>query len=100
MAHGIGSRLSRAEHEVTIQTRDLTKAENLAAELGKNAQANALDSEIVGGIVILAIPFIAYKEVIKAHPELDGKIVVDISNPIDWEKMEFIRPEDSSATEE
>lgn len=55
-----------------------------------------------GQIVILAVPYPALAEVLAAHAEhLDGKVVVDITNPLDFATFDSLTvPADSSATAE
>src|SRR5690606_24395934 len=49
----------------------------------------------------LALPYPAIPEVIEKHGEqLAGKIVVDISNPLDMQTFELIPPADSSGVED
>lgn len=57
------------------------------------------DKPVTGEIVVLAVPFPAVAEVIAARaPELAGKVVVDITNPVDFATFDgLIVPADSSA---
>ena len=89
MARGIGTRLVTGGHTVTIMDRHPEKARALAEELtgkgGKGAKAEgaALGSRIQDEIVFLAIPYGATSEVIEnLGKQLDGKIVIDITNPL------------------
>jgi NADPH-dependent F420 reductase len=54
---------------------------------------------VTGDIVILAVPYPAVADVIAAHgDQLDGKVVVDITNPLDFETFDGLTvPADSSA---
>lgn len=55
----------------------------------------------LGDIIVLAIPYDAVASVLEAHKaELAGKIIVVITNHVDFRKMEsLIVPADSSASE-
>lgn len=55
-----------------------------------------------GAVVVLAVPYAAVPSIIEANKEaLTGKILVDISNPVNFENMdELVTPVDSSAAEE
>lgn len=55
-----------------------------------------------GDVVVLAVPYAALPSIIEANKEaLTGKILVDISNPVNFENMdELVTPVDSSAAEE
>ncbi|GAA5164378.1 NADPH-dependent F420 reductase [Ornithinimicrobium tianjinense] len=57
---------------------------------------------VAGEIVVLAVPFPAVDEVIAQRPgQLDGKIVVDITNPLNFETFDsLVVPADSSAAQE
>lgn len=55
-----------------------------------------------GDVVVLAVPYAAVPSIIEANKEaLTGEILVDISNPVNFENMdELVTPVDSSAAEE
>jgi len=83
MARGIATRLLAGGHTVTITAKDATKAEALAAGLTGDVRAG--DDTVVDGaeVVVLAVPFEAAKELAAAYgPRLNGKILIDISNPV------------------
>ncbi len=89
MGRGIGTRLVSGGHNVTLMDRDPQKAKTLAQELsgkaakGAKAQDAALGSPIEDEIVILAIPYGATGQVIESlGQKLDGKIIIDITNPL------------------
>jgi len=56
----------------------------------------------LGDVVVLAVPYPAVSDVLAARGEtLAGKIVVDITNPLDFETFDSLTvPADSSATAE
>ena len=58
------------------------------------------DKALTGEIVVLAVPYGAVAEVIAQRgAELAGKVVVDITNPVDFETFDsLVVPADSSAT--
>jgi hypothetical protein len=58
------------------------------------------DKPITGDIVVLAIPYATVDDVLTRRSEsLAGKIVVDITNPIDFQTFDaLLVPADSSAT--
>ena len=61
-----------------------------------------LATQVTGDIVVLAVPYPAIPEVIAQRGEsLAGKIVVDITNPLDFETFDsLVVPGDSSAAAE
>jgi len=100
MGRGIGTRVVAGKHALTILDKDGGKAEQLAKELG-GAIGGALLNTIKGDIVIFALPYAAIPAVIKEQSEqLAGKILVDISNPVDFKTFELIPPPGSSGAEE
>jgi len=84
----IGSRLARnlttGGQMVIVADKTLAKAEKLATELGRNAEAMPVADAIAkADVIILAIYFDAIKQLIGTHHSaLASKIVVDPSNPI------------------
>jgi 8-hydroxy-5-deazaflavin:NADPH oxidoreductase len=101
MARGIGTRAGVGGHAVELLGRDREKAEKLAAELGNDATAGTVGDPISGDIVVLAVPYPAVGDLLAAYgDQLDGKVVVDITNPIDFSTFEPIVPADGSAAQE
>lgn len=101
MAHGIGTRIVAGKHNLTIYNRDEKKAKEIAVKLGSNVAGKALGNTITGAVVIFTLPYPAISEVIEKYKDqLAGKILVDISNPVDFQTFELIPPADSSGAEE
>lgn len=91
MARGISTRLLAGGHDVTLYNPDRSDAEKLAAELhasapdgGRVGPAAGLPEAIAGSeVVILAAPYAANLQTAREQGgALDGKVVVDISNPL------------------
>ena len=63
---------------------------------------DATDTRVTGDVVVLAVPYGAIKDVIAQRGEqLAGKVVVDITNPLDFETFDsLVVPSDSSAASE
>ncbi len=63
---------------------------------------NDLDTPVTGDVVVLAVPYPAVADVIAQRGEqLAGKIVVDITNPLNFETFDSLEvPADSSAAAE
>ena len=63
-----------------------------AAEIGDHLQ---------GDVVVLAIPYTAVDDVLGAYAgQLDGKVVVDITNPVDFSAFTLLHPGAGSAAQE
>ncbi|KAE8763146.1 NADP oxidoreductase [Georgenia thermotolerans] len=101
MARGIATRALAAGHDVQVLARDEAKAAALAGELG-GATSGAQTAPITGEIVVLALPYDANLAVAgERRDDLAGKVVVDISNPVDFATFDrLVTPDDSSAAQE
>jgi predicted dinucleotide-binding enzyme len=97
MARGIGTRVVEGGNELELVARNRETGEALASELG----ATMADSPS-GEVVVLALPYDAVADVVATHGDaLRGKVVVDITNPVDWSTFDgLVTPSDSSAAEE
>jgi 8-hydroxy-5-deazaflavin:NADPH oxidoreductase len=89
MGRGIGHVLMRGGHSVKIVDRDPEKAEHLAEELrsaaegGATVEAAGPSAEVPGEVVILAVYYPGDLEIVRELGEkLAGKVVVNISNPL------------------
>lgn len=105
MGRGIGTRLAAGGHEVQILAPTAEHASALANDLGGNGASvtsGGLDDQIAGEVVVLATPYAAAIEFAQSRGhELRGKIVVDITNPVDFSTFDrLVTPADSSAAEE
>lgn len=89
-----------------IGTGNMSQAiASVAAKGGHSVQQlgqSDLDTAITGEIVVLAVPYPAVSTVIAQRGEqLAGRIVVDITNPLDFETFDsLVVPADSSAAAE
>jgi NADPH-dependent F420 reductase len=102
MGRGIGKRAVAGGNEVEIVDRNPEDARSLADELGDLATAVEPDGELGGELVILAVYYGSIAEAVEQYRDrLQGKVVVEISVPLDWESMDgFVIPPDTSAAEE
>jgi NADPH-dependent F420 reductase len=101
MGRGIGTRALAGGHEIEIVDNDQAEANALADELGGSATAG--DKTSIGGeIVVLAVYYPATLAAVEEYgDQLADRVVVDISNPIDFETMDGLAvPPDSSGAEE
>jgi predicted dinucleotide-binding enzyme len=80
----VATNLIRGNRPIILADRTFEKADALAQKLGTSAQAATIaDAVKQADIVVLAIYFDPIKEFLKTYAkELEGKIVVDPSNPI------------------
>ena len=89
MGRGIGHRLVAGGNDVTVVDRDPEEAGRLAEELraaaqgGATVEAEGPGAELRGEVVILAVYYPGPLELARELGErLAGKVVVDISNPL------------------
>ena len=99
----LGKLFSLADHQVTIGSRSLQRAEQVAATLGENVtgktyQEVAKDVEVV----VLATPWLenATIESINELGDLSGKIIVDCTNPLAADYMSNTLGHTTSSSEE
>jgi len=97
MARAIATRVLAGGNEVELIGRNRAAVEALAGELGAS-----VGDAVSGEAVVLAVPYDAAADVVAEHRDaLRGKVVVDITNPVDWSTFEgLVTPSDSSAAEE
>jgi len=105
MARGLATRLLAGKADVQILAPTLEHATSLAAELsggGGSATGAGMQQPLAGQVVILATPYQAALDVAATRAdELTDKIVVDITNPVDWASFDrLVTPPESSAAEE
>lgn len=102
MGRGIGTRVVAGGHDLEILDRDPAEARKLAAALGGGATALDDASGIAGDVVVLAMYYPGIKDAAREYAdELDGKVVIDITNPIDtgtWDRL--ATPPGTSSAEE
>jgi NADPH-dependent F420 reductase len=93
-------------HISIIGTGNMGQAISAVAARGGNTvelfDTGDADKPVTGDIVVLAVPYPAVDDIIsKRGAQLAGKIVVDITNPLDFETFDSLTvPADSSAAAE
>jgi 8-hydroxy-5-deazaflavin:NADPH oxidoreductase len=93
MARGIATRALAGGHTVTLIGHEAGKAETLATELQSAAQGGASvqassSGAVDGDVVVLAVPYPAAASVVQQYGDhLAGKVIVDITNPVDFNSM-------------
>ena len=100
MASTLAHRALAGGNAVEIIGRDPAKATEAAAALA-GATAGTAGSAPAGDIVILAVPYDSAAAVVGEYGDaLEGKVIVDITNPITPDATGFVTPEGSSGAQE
>ncbi len=107
MARGIATRVLAGGNNVILVGHEPGKAENLASELqsaaqgGASVQAAAFGSSLESAVVVLAVSYPAAAPLVQQYgDQLAGKIIVDITNPVDFTTMSPAVSGDTSGAEE
>lgn len=107
MAEGISTRLLSGNNNVTLIGHKPEEAEGLVNKLLSQAskeasvKASSPKSSIQDDIVILAIPYTAANSVVRDYSQqLQGKIVIDITNPLNQNYNGLVTNPGTSAAEE
>ncbi len=102
MGRGIGTRAVAGGHQVEIIAQDPGHTRNLAADLGASATAIEAGDPFGGELVVFAVYYPGIKDAVGQYADqLAGKVVVDITNPVDtqtWDRL--ATPPGTSAAEE
>jgi NADPH-dependent F420 reductase len=101
MARGIATRALTGGHTVTLLGTATEKAQALASELSGDVRAGAIGDELQGDAVVLAVWYQALDDVLTRYgDQLNGKVVIDITNPVDPESFQPLTIEAGSAAQE
>lgn len=108
MARAIGTRVLTGGGALQVLDLAARDAERLVQELAPLAQAGStvtggtIGDELTGEVVVLAVPYAAAVPLVEQYGDaLEGKVVVDISNPVDQSTFTgLLTPPGTSAAEE
>jgi 8-hydroxy-5-deazaflavin:NADPH oxidoreductase len=101
MATAIAGRIAKAEHTVEVVSRDPAKALALADKLPAGATTGTYGAAPAGDIVILAVPYTSSAAVVADFGDaLDGKVIIDITNPVTSDMSGLVTPHGSSGAQE
>jgi 8-hydroxy-5-deazaflavin:NADPH oxidoreductase len=104
MARGVGSRVLKGGHRLTVVGKDRERAEGVVNDLGDaggEASAAVSGDPIEGDVVVLAVYYPDAREAVEQYrDQLAGKAVVDITNPVNDSFDGLVVPPDGSAAQE
>jgi len=83
MGSGLGKLWARSGHQIMFSSREPEKAKALVNSMGPNASAGTVAEAVqFGEAVLLAVPWASIEDAIKEAGPLDGKILIDCTNPL------------------
>ncbi len=98
---GLATVLARAGIKVTLGGRDVGKAKAVAKAIGSNVTAaTPKEAAASAQTVFLAVPYSEAGPALSAAGDLDGKIIVDVTNPLTADYMGLTLGHTTSAAEE
>lgn len=103
MARGIGKRLLAGGHDVTVLGKEIEAAEAVVEDLGGDgaAQAGRSGEPVADEVVVLAVYYPDAQAAVEQYGDsLSGKVVVDITNPVNDSFDGLVTPPDGSAAQE
>lgn len=99
MGSGFVKQLSAAGHQVSVTARDAGKAQAVAQQHGAKAVATAGAADGVDAVVV-ATPYEQAAEALRSVGNVDGKPVIDITNPLTADYMGLTIGHSTSAAEQ
>jgi 8-hydroxy-5-deazaflavin:NADPH oxidoreductase len=101
MGRAIATRSIAGGHEVEILDRDAAEARKLAEELGGSATALEPDAPFGGEVVVFCVYYPGIKDAVQQYRDrLAGKVVVDITNPVDTQTGDRLATEPGTSSAE
>ncbi len=101
MATAIGTRAAKHGHTVELMSRNATKAQALADQIGNGATVGTFGARPAGDIVILAVLYAGAVDVVAQYGDaLAGKILVDITNPFNADASGLVTTPGSSVSQQ
>lgn len=108
MGRAIGTRLVSGGNDVQVLATEPEKGAELVEELrgkaasGAGVEGGASGDPVGGDVVVLAVWYEVARSIVEQQGEqLAGKVIVDITNPVDTATFDgLVTPPDSSAAEE
>jgi 8-hydroxy-5-deazaflavin:NADPH oxidoreductase len=101
MARGIATRALAGGQSISLLGTETAKAQALADELSGDVRAGQVGDPLAGSVLVLAVWYAAVDDILGRYSDqLEGKVVVDITNPIDVDAFEPLELKAGSAAQE
>ncbi len=100
MASALAQKLSQAGHTIMIGSRDAGRAKSLADMMGSTVQGGSIaQAADFGQAIILAVTWLGVDNALEEMGDLDGRVLIDITNPLDPDSYDLIPGMKTSAAE-
>lgn len=100
MGSALARQFSRVGHDVRIAATSLDKARSVAASIPGTTAVEAAGSAAGADVIVLATPYEQAAAALANAGPVDGKVVIDITNPLTPDYMGLTIGHDTSAAEE
>jgi predicted dinucleotide-binding enzyme len=101
MAAAIGTRATTHGHIIELMSRNPSKAQALADQIGNGATVGTFGARPVGDIVIVAVLYASAVDVVAHYGDaLAGKVLVDITNPFNDDASGLVTTAGNSVSEQ
>ncbi|MDW9658596.1 NADP oxidoreductase [Sinorhizobium meliloti] len=98
VARALASRFAKTSHQVVLGSRDDETGQHVAKELGvRGGAATSFVAE--ADVIFLAVPFVNLSETLDGVGNIDGKTIVDCTNPLTSDYMQLTVGHSDSAGE-
>jgi predicted dinucleotide-binding enzyme len=100
MGSALARQFTRAGHAVRIAATSLEKAQSVAAGIPGSTAVATAGSAADSDVVVVATPYEQAVAALREAGPLDGKVVIDVTNPLTPDYMGLTIGHDTSASEE
>lgn len=100
MGSALAHQFARAGHTVRLAATSLQKATAVASEIPGATAVDLAGSAAASDVIVIATPFDQAVAALQAAGPVDGKVVIDITNPLTADFMGLTIGHDTSAAEE
>jgi predicted dinucleotide-binding enzyme len=100
MGSALAQQFSRAGHQVQVAATSFDKAAAVAARIPGTTAVAAAGSAAANDVIVVATPFEQAVSALQAAGPVDGKVVIDITNPLTADYSGLSIGHDTSAAEE
>lgn len=100
MGSALAQQFTRAGHGVRLAATSLEKATAVASRIPGTIAVEAAGSAAASDVIVIATPFDQAAAALQAAGSVEGRVVIDITNPLTADYMGLTIGHDTSAAEE